>query len=98
MFEQNRKKIITRIILAVIIIGAAGGGFFIGRHTGLWEVPQPSSVDFSLFWDAYNKLHADYINPDAMTDQKIIYGAINGMTQSIGDPFTDFFDPTQAKD
>ena len=32
-----------------------------------------------------------------MDDQKIIYGAISGMAKSLGDPYTDFFNPQQAK-
>jgi carboxyl-terminal processing protease len=54
-------------------------------------------VDFSLFWDAYNKLHQNFVNPDAIVDKKIVYGAIAGMAKSTGDPYTAFFDPQEAK-
>ena len=58
---------------------------------------QPGTINFSAFWDAYNKLKQNYIDPTQITDQKVIYVAINGMTNSIGDPYTEFFDPDQAK-
>ena len=72
-------------------------GFFIGKNSEICRVCTPEAVDFSLFWDAYEKLHQNFIEPDKINDQDIIYGAISGMTKSLGDPYTDFFDPEQAK-
>lgn len=92
------KKIIVRGI--VIIIAAAGifsAGFFIGQKQVICPILPPGTVDFSLFWDAYNKLHQSFISPETITDQKIIYGAIEGMTKSLEDPYTDFFNPEEAK-
>lgn len=62
-----------------------------------YHVPQPGTIDFSLFWDAYSKLQQSFIDPSKINTQKIIYGAISGMTKSLGDPYTDFFDPEQAR-
>ncbi len=92
----KKKKVIQYLIWIVIIATVFGGGFLVGQKTKHLAV-QPGQVDFSLFWDAYNKLHQNYISSDKITDQKILYGAIDGMTRSLGDPYTDFFDPIQAK-
>ena len=91
-----KRKIIQYVVLAVVVAAVFGGGFWVGQETKHLAV-QPGTVDFSLFWDAYNKLHENFINPENITDQQIIYGAIAGMTKSLGDPYTDFFDPKQAK-
>lgn len=85
------------IILITLFFVVFGVGFFVGKNQVVCKACKPEIIDFSLFWDAYNKLHLNFINPDEINDQKIIYGAINGMAKSLGDPYTDFFDPSQAK-
>lgn len=93
---MNNKKIIYRIILFVCFVVVFGLGVWIGTTKIAYHVPQPDTIDFSLFWDAYNKLQQNFIDPSKIDNQKVIYGAIEGMTNSLGDPYTDFFDPTQA--
>lgn len=59
------------------------------------DVNQPKNVDFSLFWDVWNKAHQEFIStPD---DQKMVYGAINGALSALGDPYTLFLDPELNK-
>src|SRR5437016_4328465 len=91
--KRKAGRYIATILIAAVIFG---GGFSVGQKTKHLAA-QPGTVDFSLFWDAYNKLHTDFITKGNISDQKIIYGAIDGMTKSLGDPYTDFFAPTQAK-
>ena len=91
------KKIIYPIILSICFAAVLGLGIWIGYAKVAYHVPQPGTVDFSLFWDAYGKLQKNFITPSKITHQKVIYGAIKGMTKSLGDPYTDFFDPDQAK-
>src|SRR3989344_336115 len=93
----DKKKIITYAIGVAVVAMVFGAGFFVGKRSVVCNVCKPESVNFSLFWDAYQKLQENFINPEAITDQKIMYGAIEGMTKSLGDPYTGFFNPTQAK-
>jgi carboxyl-terminal processing protease len=93
----NCKKIICPIILFVCFVAVFGLGVWIGVAKIAYHVPQPGTIDFSLFWDAYNKLQQNFIDPAKIVEQKVIYGAIEGMTKSLRDPYTDFFDPEQAK-
>ena len=96
MFYSN-KKIINYFLAIVILIAVFGVGFNLGKNQVVCKICKPENVDFSLFWDAYNKLHQNFISPDKIDNQKIIYGAISGMTRSLGDPYTEFFDPEQSK-
>ncbi len=94
--SENKKKVLyyaTGILLLFVVFSA---GFFTGKAQVACQVCKPETVDFSLFWDAYNKLQENFIDPKKIDDQKIIYGAISGMAKSLGDPYTDFFDPKQA--
>jgi carboxyl-terminal processing protease len=94
---MNSKKIIYPIILAICFAAIFCLGVWVGVTKIAYHVPQPGTLDFSLFWDAYQKLQQNFIDPSKITDQKVIYGAIQGMTNSLGDPYTDFFNPEQAQ-
>ncbi|MGD0576830.1 MAG: S41 family peptidase [Candidatus Staskawiczbacteria bacterium] len=94
---MNRKKIIYAIILVICFVAVFSAGIWLGATKIAYHVPQPGTIDFSLFWDAYGKLQKNYIDPSKIDNQKVIYGAIEGMTSSLGDPYTAFFDPQQAQ-
>jgi len=95
------KPIFKKTIYIVVAVIVAGGIFSLGLWIGVtkiaYHVPQPGTLDFSLFWDAYNKLQQNFIDPVKIDDQTVLYGAIKGMTNALGDPYTDFFNPEQAK-
>src|SRR3989338_3274475 len=93
-----KKKIFRySILIVVIIVVVFTAGFFVGKNQVVCKVCKPETLDFSLFWDAYSKLEEKFIHKEEIDNQKLIYGAISGMTKSLGDPYTDFFDPEQAK-
>lgn len=92
----NKKRVIYSLFLVALFAGFFGAGIWVGVNKIAYNVPQPGTIDFSLFWDAYNKLQQNFINPEKINSQKIIYGAIEGMAKSLGDPHTSFFDPEQA--
>ena len=97
--------------LQFLLVGAicALGGYFFGTHqvNVEWqnfkasasvvnkEPPVGAPNDFSLFWDVYDKLNREYYNKKVLDPQKEVYGAISGMVQSVGDPYTMFLPPTQ---
>ena len=91
------KKIL--ISLAVIIFAGLSflGGIFVGRDQVICPVCPPSDVDFSLFWEAWNKLQEEYVNRGELDTKAMIYGAISGMVSSLGDPYTVFFTPEENK-
>ena len=55
------------------------------------EVGQPNSIDFSLFWEAWNKVQKNYSGEINLQD--LLYGAISGMMAATGDPYTTFLKP-----
>lgn len=96
MFEKN-KKFLYPIVLFVLFAGFFASGFFVGKIQVVCKSCALENIDMSLFWDSYNKLQENFIDPAKLDNQKIVYGAIEGMTKSLGDPYTDFFNPEQAK-
>lgn len=62
------------------------------------NVPQNIDIDFTLFWKVWDKISEGYIDKSKVDPQKLYYGAIKGMVESLGDPYTSFLDPTQNKE
>ena len=64
------------------------------------HVQQPANVDMSQFWQAWGLLQDNFVetHPSSTipTDQQKLYGAIAGLADSYGDPYTVFFPPVQA--
>lgn len=61
------------------------------------ESGKPSTVDFGLFWDVWDALNEKYVDKGKIDTQKLVYGAIQGMVNSVGDPYTVFFQPATSK-
>lgn len=105
-----KTKIVLKIVIVLAV--AAAIGFFGYRagisveESRLMQTPpanvtgsdlgKPSNVDFSVFWEAWRQLEKNFIGQDKIDYQKMVYGAIDGMTKSLGDPYTSFFTPQQT--
>ncbi len=56
-----------------------------------------NSDEFKAFWKVWRTLDEKYIKAASTTNDKKIYGAIQGLTASYGDPYTVFFPPAESK-
>jgi carboxyl-terminal processing protease len=91
------KKNITIVIISVAILASFGLGMLVGRNQVVCQVCPPSDVDFSLFWSAWNMIQQRFVDKTKMDIQKMVYGAISGMIDSLEDPYTVFMDPKDTK-
>ena len=55
-------------------------------------------VDFNLFWEVWDILKKEYVDKDKLDDKKMFYGALKGLVESTGDPYTVFMEPKLAKE
>jgi carboxyl-terminal processing protease len=103
--KSSNKKIQIYAVVIVLILAAFGVGFSVGEGKvkvsgGKVEINKgntPStSADYSLLWDALDQLNSKFVDRP-LDQQKLMYGAVSGMVAAAGDPYTTFFDPTQAK-
>ncbi len=103
-FSKIRSIILT--IAVVILIG--GIGYRLGEQRIFTksatlqsaavintEAPSSVQVDFSLFWDVWQRLKLYYIDASSMDSQKMVWGAISGMVNSLDDPYTSFLNPKE---
>ncbi|KKQ99806.1 MAG: hypothetical protein UT25_C0001G0200 [Parcubacteria group bacterium GW2011_GWC1_39_12] len=61
-----------------------------------------AGVDFDAFWKAWQVINEKYVSTNStttreVTDQARVYGAIEGMVESLDDPYTIFFPPVESK-
>lgn len=101
------KKILSAFVLVILLGASFYGGYLYSQNlrpsiekVGAVfnkETGQAANVDFSLFWDAWAKLQEKYVNRSGLDYQKMVYGAIEGMVNSLGDPYTVFMPPEENK-
>jgi len=103
MTSKKLGKILGAILVAVFLFY---GGYQFGASTtklaGDLVVPEDGSNElissnFSLFWDAVRVIKNKYYQPEKIEDKQLVYGAIQGAMNSVDDPYTTFFEPSDAK-
>jgi len=84
------------LAVAVALVALVGGGalFLSGYSIGLRQSAEPGTpateeAQFQAFWDAYHNIRDRY--PLGPVDQKtLVEGAIKGMVESLGDPYSSY--------
>ena len=88
-------------------------GVLIGRYATFWDgfdnvsiqitdlksapPTRYQEVKFDLFWNIWDKLKSTVLN-QPIEDSTLFYGALKGVVASLGDPYTTFFSPQEAKE
>jgi carboxyl-terminal processing protease len=99
------------VIALMLVIGV--GSFLIGLQKGSQRLSsaaseldgddsgRPSEVDFSAFWKTWNLINEKYVPASTtvgqVSDEEKVYGAIQGLADSLEDPYTVFFPPIEAE-
>lgn len=52
------------------------------------------SINFTPLWDVLERINADYLLRP-VDGTKLLYGAISGLVEALGDPYTVFLEPTE---
>ena len=103
-----QKKYIYIPAIVVVIALIFGAGFLMGKnsipnpaaHDRIFfnkELGKPEVIDFGLFWKALERLEELYVDSDKIDYQQVLYGAIEGMTNSLGDDYTVFMKPEKTE-
>ncbi|MFA6414469.1 MAG: S41 family peptidase [Candidatus Paceibacterota bacterium] len=90
---------------AGLSLGGGGSAAAVIAHVpllgdGLDATPD-QSADLASFWKAWNALEANYVithsSSTLPTTKERLHGAISGLADAYGDPYTVFFPPAEAK-
>ncbi|MBI4099069.1 S41 family peptidase [Candidatus Parcubacteria bacterium] len=109
--DPAAKRLLQKLVPVLLIglVTAFGLGVFAGTNYRIANLPslppegirnaelKPAEVDASILWDAWRLVEARYADRKDIDRQKLLYGAVRGLVKSLGDPYTVFFDPPEAK-
>jgi len=99
MFQKFRKLFFIFLILAVILFIFCAGFELGGKYEKTQcKICAPDKADLSLMWKVYDELQRKFVDRDKIDLQTMIYGAIEGMVKSLGDPYTVFLNPEKTKE
>jgi carboxyl-terminal processing protease len=54
-------------------------------------------VDLSLLWSVWRLLDARYVDPAKLDTRSMVFGAVGGLVDAVGDPYTLFMTPKDTK-
>lgn len=93
----GRRAVIGLVLAATFTVGI-GVGQLAPSIMGIAgsTTPNPSSSDFALFQEAWNAIHTRYVGRADLDDKELIYSAIKGLTDGVGDTgHTSFMTPDE---
>lgn len=101
------KSLLTTLVI-IAIVGSFGTGIVLGERVEKKSsenspvVVQTDPLDMTPFWKVLGILNDKFIPTTASSsvpaDSEKVYGAITGLTDAYGDPYTTFFPPKESKD
>ena len=102
-----------KTLLFLAGIGVVSASFVLGAYFGYERRPEVEKVlavlgkeqsiipgpelDFSPFWKSWRLIEEKYVSSDGIDRQSMLWGSIEGLAASLGDPYTTFFPPVENK-
>lgn len=87
--KQIRQSLLVIIVSGLLVYG--------GFSLGIWKSEQryktSSAIDTTSMNDVLARLKKSYLKTEDIDPKKMMYGATEGMTKALGDPYTNFFPP-----
>ena len=110
IFKEKAEKIVLAAILFILALIIGAGAFYFGYQKGL-ETPKTIVIEnvsninsggeidanFGIFWEAWDLIKREYFKGGKIVDKDLVYGAITGLVNSLGDPNTVFLPPEDSK-
>lgn len=95
---------------AVLVLVFAGGYYFGEWKNGRSVAPSivktfvsspnddaVTNADFGKFWEVWKRLEKSYVDPTKLDYAQMTWGAMEGLAQSLGDPYTQYLPPKENK-
>ena len=106
---RGRGSVVRRAVIGLALVITFSVGIGVGNLAlpalGISGSPTPAPntgtgpTNFGLIKEAWDTLHTKYVGADQLNDRDLVYGAINGMTEAVGDTgHTTFMTPEERAD
>lgn len=95
----NPRLTLLQLAAALVLVLGGGGlflsGYLLGAHVATTPgTPAGAEAAFAPFWDAYTAIRRQYAGSPAPTEKQLVEGAIQGLFNAVGDPFSGYMDET----
>lgn len=107
---MNTRTPIQILIFSAVFLGIVvgfGGGYIFGKGSSKdaagvvnfteFEKVFSKKPTFELLQEGVKVIRSKYVASSEITEENLIYGAMEGMLKSLGDPYSVFFPPKEAK-
>ena len=92
------------VVISAVLVLVLGGsslflaGFLLGARTASQPgTPADAAAAFKPFWDTFAAINKDYAG-EPVTRKALVDGAIKGMLEALGDPFSFYMKPEDFND
>ena len=91
---NNKRSLLPTLLVVVLIILSFGAGF---AYSQLLTGAAPElPAEFNALGETWELLSEDYVNKDALDPEELSRGAIEGMLEALGDPYTSYLESYQV--
>lgn len=106
MNNKNFRYSIAILVLVVFSVGSFAFGAYASQKqiikfkftaVSSAQAASKTNTNTDLFFTVWNTLKEKSIHYNDVTDEDRMYGAIKGLTASLGDPYTEFMPPSESK-
>src|SRR3989344_717480 len=109
IIQKETSPQLKKIYISALILILMGISYYSGLAKGEERINKnlegiqnetalkPEDVDFGVFWKAWQIINEKYVDNDKVLTQDKVWGAISGLAESTGDPYTSFFPPEENK-
>ena len=99
--RSDARTAIVAMAVVIVAVLASGAMFVSGYLVGQKSAQQPgtpvgSEQAFQAFWDSYDSIMKRFAL-GGETQQSLVNGAIKGMVDSLGDPYSSYLTPDQYR-
>jgi len=92
--EKPKNRTFTPLVVLLLILSFVAGVFI--SQVFYDGVPDEVPSEFETLWEVWDSLSGDYVNKEALDSSELVQGAINGMIEALGDPYTTYLDPESS--
>ncbi len=108
---MQNNPFLKRSFVVLTILGLIGGSFYggvvVGQHTpkklvvqgatNIFPTGSAAAADFGTFWQAWQAINDIYLRNGDIKNEDKVRGAMRGLVASLGDPYTQYFDPVDGQ-
>ncbi len=101
-----RPRFMIALVAIVLLAVGFSGGVLVGTNASRPAIdnlnnlrsvltPSPRPADWQVLADVWSTVHRSYVNQN-IDDQALVRGAVRGVVESLNDPYSVYFTPSEA--